>query len=189
MGNADAQAIHDFWFGTPDSDGYGVSRKEWYQGGDVFDDACRNALGSFYDAAASGALGGWTDEVVSGVALCLMLDQYPRNVFRGTPKAFATDEKAREVSHCIIESALDRDMIKVQREFVYMPFMHSEVLEDQEYCVELFTELGDANNLDFAVRHLDIIQRFGRFPHRNVILGRESTAEETEFLTQPGSSF
>lgn len=189
MGNPDAQVIHDFWFGTPDAEGYGNNRKEWYQGGDVFDDACRAALSDYYEPAASGAYDSWADAVVSGVALCLMLDQFPRNAFRGSPQAFATDAKARDVSRRIIAAGLDQDMVKVQREFTYMPFMHSEDLKDQEYCVELFTELGDANNLDFAIRHLEIIQRFARFPHRNDVLGRDSTPEEIEFLTQPGSSF
>lgn len=189
MGKADAQAIHDFWFGAPDSETYGESRKEWFQVDEAFDNACRSAMTAAFDQAESGALDGWVDETVSGVALCLLLDQYPRNAFRGTPRSFATDEQARAASHCLIAAGLDKSMMTVQRAFVYMPFMHSEELEDQEYCVELFTNLGEENNLDYAQRHLDIVKRFGRFPHRNDILGRDSTPEEAEFLTRPGSSF
>ncbi len=189
MGNADAQAIHDFWFGAPETDGYGGNRAEWYKASDEFDDACRQAMSEHYGPARSGTLDDWAEEIVSGVALCLLLDQYPRNAFRGSTQAFETDAKARQIAQHIITLGLDNDMIKVQREFVYMPFMHSENLADQDYCVELFENLGDANNLDFAVRHRDIVQQFGRFPHRNAILGRDSTAEETEFLKQPNSSF
>lgn len=189
MSNAEAQAIHDFWYGPAGSDTFGENREEWYKASDEFDDACRDAMSAQFEAAAQGALENWTDHLISGIALCLLLDQYPRNTFRGSPRAFATDAMAREASHRIISNRLDTAMIKVQREFVYMPFMHSEELEDQEYCVELFADLGDANNLDFAVRHRDIVERFGRFPHRNAILGRDSTPEELAFLTQPGSSF
>lgn len=189
MSNADAQVIHDFWFSAAGSGTYGEDREIWFKPSEEFDEACRVAMSTHYDPAASGALDHWTEEVVSGVALCLLLDQYPRNAFRGTPASFATDAKALGTSRRLIDSGLDTRMIKVQRAFVYMPFMHSENLADQEYSVSLFEALGDANNLDFAVRHRDIVQRFGRFPHRNAIFGRETTEEEVAFLTQPNSSF
>lgn len=189
MGNVEAQAIHDFWFGAPDSDIYGTDREEWFKASDEFDTACRNAMSAHYEHARSGALDRWMTDAVSGVALCLLLDQYPRNAFRGTIQAFATDSKAIRTARHIIGKGLDTQMIKVQREFVYMPFMHSESLADQDYGVSLFEALGDANNLDFAIRHRDIINRFDRFPHRNAILNRDSTKEEIEFLKQPNSSF
>lgn len=189
MGNIEAQAIHDFWFGAPESENYGKEREEWFKTSDAFDEACKQAMSEYYQPARTGALDRWTDEVVSGVVLCLLLDQYPRNAFRGTPQAFATDYQATQISHWLIGDGMDDEMIKVQREFVYMPFMHSENLPDQDYCVQLFEKLGDENNLDYAIRHRDIIAQFGRFPHRNDILGRESSAEEIEFLKQPNSSF
>ena len=189
MSNADAQAIHDFWFGSPDSEMYGEDRDEWFKSSEAFDDACRAAMSALFEPAASGSLDHWAAEVISGVALCLVLDQYPRNAFRGTAAWFATDAKALATSRRLVDGGLDTRMIKVQREFVYMPFMHSEDPADQEYSVKLFEELGDANNLDFAIRHRDIVQRFGRFPHRNEILGRESTEEEVAFLKRPNSSF
>ncbi len=189
MSNVEAQAIHDFWFGAPESDTFGKDREEWFKTSDAFDDACRLAMADHYGPAQSGLMDHWVGEVVSGVALCLVLDQYPRNAFRGTAKAFATDAKARLVSQNLIDGGLDEGMIKVQRAFVYMSFLHGEDQADQDHSVALFEELGDANNLDFAIRHRDIILRFGRFPHRNEILGRDSTAEEIEFLKQPNSSF
>jgi uncharacterized protein (DUF924 family) len=189
MGNAEAQVIHAFWFGSPDSEMYGEDLDKWFKSSEAFDDACRAVMSGHYEPAASGALDHWADAVISGVALCLILDQYPRNAFRGTAASFVTDRKAMETSRRLIDGELDGGMIKVQREFVYMPFMHSEDLADQEYSVKLFEELGDANNLAFAIRHRDIVQWFGRFPHRNEILGRINTPEEIAFLTQPNSSF
>ncbi len=187
---AQARAIHDFWFGSPNSEIYGEDRDDWFKVSDAFDDACRETMSAHYESAASVALDHWAGgEAIPGVALCLVLDQYPRNAFRGTATAFATDAKAMETSRRLIDSGSDSEMIKVQRAFVYMPFMHSEDLSDQEYGVTLFAALGDENNLDFAIRHRDIIEQFGRFPHRNEVLGRVSTAEEIDFLTQPNSSF
>lgn len=189
MGNVEAQTIHDFWFGAVGSDIYGNDRKEWFNATAAFDDDCRQVMAACYEPAQSGALGHWVNEVVSGVALCLLLDQYPRNAFRGTPRAFASDDRARQVSQSLIDNELDATMIKVQRAFVYMPFMHAEDMAGQDRSVALFETLGDANNLDFAIRHREIIERFGRFPHRNAILGRKSTPEEIAFLKQPNSSF
>jgi uncharacterized protein (DUF924 family) len=121
----------------------------------------------------------------------ILLDQFPRNIFRGDPRSYATDRKAQEMAQYAVDHALDRELPEFQRMFLYMPFMHSEDLEHQRRSVELFRGLGDGetDSSDYAVRHMEIIERFGRFPHRNEVLGRQTTPEEAEFLTQPGSSF
>jgi uncharacterized protein (DUF924 family) len=120
----------------------------------------------------------------------ILLDQFPRNMFRGTAEAFASDAKAREIANLALESGHDHDLAQEERLFLYLPLEHSEELADQERCVELMRALDETPLWhDYAVRHRDIIARFGRFPHRNAVLGRDSTAEECEFLMQPGSSF
>lgn len=123
------------------------------------------------------------------LASIILLDQFPRNMFRNTPKSFATDSKAISISRSAIEQGAEFSLNETEKMFLYMPFMHSENLEEQLYCVELYTKLGREENLKFAIAHKDIIERFGRFPHRNEILGRNSTDEEIEFLKQDGSSF
>jgi uncharacterized protein (DUF924 family) len=123
--------------------------------------------------------------------LCILLDQVPRNIFRGTPRAFATDAQARAVARHAVERGFDLAIEdKDRRLFLYLPLEHSEDLADQERCVSLCRErIGDAEYLRYVVRHRDIVARFGRFPHRNAILGRASTAEEEAFLNEPLSSF
>ncbi|HVY42490.1 MAG TPA: DUF924 family protein [Hyphomicrobiaceae bacterium] len=123
------------------------------------------------------------------LAAVIALDQFPRNMFRGTPRAFATDPLALALAKDAVAAGLDRGMVKNERLFLYLPFEHSENLADQHRSVELFATLGDDELLRHAVAHKAIIERFGRFPHRNSILGRPSTPEEEEFLRQPGSSF
>ncbi|MCY1012744.1 DUF924 domain-containing protein [Nannocystis pusilla] len=124
------------------------------------------------------------------MALVILLDQFPRNMFRGTPEAFASDAKAREVANAALDAGHEHALTQEERLFLYLPLEHSEELADQERCVELMRALDETPMwLDYAVRHRDVIARFGRFPHRNAVLGRESTAEECEFLMQPGSSF
>ena len=119
----------------------------------------------------------------------IVLDQFPRNIHRGTPDAFASDATALALAAGLIAKGGDRELSEVERQFLYMPYQHAEDLSVQERSLELFRALGNANVLDFATRHRDIIARFGRFPHRNVIVGRASTPEEVAFLQQPGSSF
>jgi len=135
----------------------------------------------------------WQQTPHSGLALIVLLDQFPRNMFRGDPRAFATDPLAREVATHLIQHNLDQQLLPVERSFVYMPFMHSEVLADQQRSVTLFRQLAQErpylNSVSYALKHQEIIERFGRFPHRNAVLGRSSTPEEVEFLQQPGSSF
>jgi uncharacterized protein (DUF924 family) len=123
----------------------------------------------------------------------VLLDQFPRNMFRGDPRAFATDSLAREVATFLLQAGSDKRLLPIERMFVYLPFMHSENLADQRQSVTLFQQLAQERDylaaVSYAIQHMEIIERFGRFPHRNAILGRPSTAEEVEFLKQSGSSF
>nr|WP_199303180.1 DUF924 family protein [Oscillatoria sp. FACHB-1406] len=184
--------ILDFWFGSPEASDYGKMRQVWFSKNDEFDAAVQH-LSPAYQQAAAGELDDWQNQPLSCLALIILLDQFPRNLFRSQPQAFATDAKALSVAKSAVERGFDRDLIPAQRWFIYLPFEHSENLADQERCIQLFTQLeGDPESkipIDFAHRHKAVIDRFGRFPHRNSILGRESTPEEIEFLTQPDSSF
>ena len=187
------EAILNFWFGHPEEISYGKPRQVWFEANPEFDRALQNAFMSEYQWAATGELEDWKASPRSCLALILLLDQFPRNVFRGTPQAFATDRQALATARYAIKHQFDCQLLPVQRWFIYLPLEHSETLDDQQQSVELFTQLKDdpdsAEPIAFAIQHRDIIQRFGRFPHRNQILGRETTPEEAEFLKQPGSSF
>ena len=132
--------------------------------------------------------GEWLDAPGECLARIVVLDQFPRNIFRGTPQAFATDALALAAARHAIASSYDRDWLRVEKIFGYLPFEHSEALADQELACELMRPLGE-EQYDYALRHKAIIERFGRFPHRNAILGRKSTPDEIEFLKQPGSGF
>ena len=138
---------------------------------------------------AQGELAARAAEPRGALASCLVLDQLPRNLFRGTPRAFAYDPLARAIARRTVAAGLDRQLDAKARLFLYLPFEHSEEIADQREAVRLCEELGNAGWLDYARRHLVIIERFGRFPHRNAILGRVSTPEEVAFLREPGSSF
>ncbi len=185
--------ILDFWFGSPQAVDYGKERSFWFTKNLEFDQELRLRFLPDYEQAAGGELDYLQDSPLGYLALILLLDQFGRNMFRGTPKSFATDAKALSVARKAIDRGCDRVLLPVQRWFIYLPFEHSENLADQERCVELFATLSDdpasANTIDYAIRHKAVIERFGRFPHRNKILGRETTLAEAEFLTQPGSSF
>ncbi len=187
------QEILDFWFGGEDDPGYGEFREAWFQKNEDFDNEVQTRFRTDYEQAAAGKLDSWRDEAHSALALVILLDQFPRNMFRGDGQTHATDEKALETAEYAIERALDRELPAFQRMFLYMPFMHSEDVGVQRRSVEIFerlaTEDGAPDLTSYAVGHRDIVERFGRFPHRNAILGRETTPEEAEFLTQPGSSF
>ncbi|MBT3556410.1 MAG: DUF924 domain-containing protein [Rhodospirillales bacterium] len=182
-------AMMAVWFGARDSAEFGEQRKEWWGAFEDFDAAIRETLLPHVGSAARGDLDHWISDVDGGLVLIILLDQVPRNMFRGTAQAFATDTKAVEVARQYLDLGFDQLLLAAQRTFAYLPFEHSENIADQDYSVALFTELGDASNLDFAVRHQEVVERFGRFPHRNEFLGRTSTPEELQFLTQPNSSF
>lgn len=181
--------VLDFWFGAPDSSEFGQRRKVWFKVDPAFDESVRAQFGNDADTAGGGGHDSLADDAEGSLALIVMLDQFPRNLFRGSARAFATDAKALGVARAAVAEGFDRQFNLVQRCFVYLPFEHSEDLTDQEQSVQLFEALGDADYLDYTIRHRDIIQRFGRFPHRNAVLGRASTPEEKAFLEQPGSSF
>jgi uncharacterized protein (DUF924 family) len=188
-----AQEILDFWFGKSNSPEFGKSQKKWFEKNVDFDSEVRSRFLSQYELAVSGQLDSWQDSAQECLALIIILDQFSRNMFRGTSQAFATDSKALIAADRAVKNKFDRSLLAVQRWFLYLPFEHSENIEHQQKSVELFSQLGgDSENemvIDYARRHLEIIERFGRFPHRNQILGRETTPEEAEFLKQPGSGF
>lgn len=159
---------------------------KWFGGGVEFDDACRAALGDAHFAAARCELDGWMAEADSALALVLLLDQIPRNIFRGSGHAFATDGVARLVAAQAIAQGFDARVESAMRFFFYLPFEHSEEMDDQQHSVELVTALGNKDLLGYATAHRDVIARFGRFPHRNAALGRISTPEEQAWLDAGG---
>lgn len=187
------QSVLAFWFGTPDAPDYGRPRREWFAKSAAFDALVRTRFAGTLEAAARGELEGWCATPAGALALVIVLDQFPRNIHRGTARAFATDAPALRTARDMVARGDDRLLLPVQRHFVYLPFEHAENLAMQEESVRLFETLrGDPHSeeaIDYAYRHHAIIERFGRFPHRNAMLGRPSTTEEIEFLRQPGSGF
>ena len=160
----------------------------WYTPDDVFDaEVCQRFL-SLWQRAAAGELLSWETSDDGTLALVIVLDQFPRNMFRGDARTYASDRLAREVAHRAIGRGVDTRIDGALREFLYLPLMHSEHLPDQLHCIELSRAAGHAENLKWAEHHADIIRRFGRFPHRNQILGRANTSEEQAFLDQGGFS-
>lgn len=178
VGNISPAGILAFW--------RAAGRDRWYQRSDAFDAEIRRRFLALWQRAAAGELASWEDSDEGALALVIVLDQFPRNMFRGTPEAFASDPLAREVALRAIDRGVDRRIDPVLLEFLYLPFMHSEHLPDQLHCVALFENTDNAENLKYAREHADIIQRFGRFPHRNRLLGRDTTAEEQAFLDSGG---
>lgn len=178
---------------SPDDPSYGKPRQIWFTKKPDFDQKLQTRFMKDYQKAAAGYLDEWIDLPETCLALILLLDQFPRNMFRGTPEAFATDWEALSAAHHAVAQGYDRELMPVQRWFIYCPFKHSENLEHQLKSVELFKKLSDdpdsAGAIEYAIRHLEVIERFRRFPDRNAILGRASTPEEIEFLLHPGSSF
>ena len=159
---------------------------KWFNGGADFDAECRNRFLDAHFAAARREFADWIDEAEGALALLLLLDQIPRNVFRGSGHAFATDGLARDIARDAIEAGFDQRVDPALRLFFYMPFEHSEDMADQDRSLRLFAAMGDAGYLDYARRHREVISRFGRFPHRNAALGRTSTPEEQAWLDAGG---
>jgi uncharacterized protein (DUF924 family) len=189
-----AKAVYDFWFGGPERNEFGQSRKAWFVKDPTFDEEIRRCFLVTFDSAERGELQHWRAAPQECLSLIILLDQFPRNMFRDTPRAFATDAKALDAARFAVEQNYDQQVIPLERIFFYLPFEHSESLRDQSRCVELVEALVDADPkradfLDYAKRHRDVIAQFGRFPHRNRILGRSDSVTESEFLKQPGSSF
>ncbi len=188
----DPRTVLDFWFGTEGSPASGTVRDLWFTKSEATDAEIRERFGATIDAALQGQLDHWALSADGTLALILVLDQFTRNVFRDTPRAFAGDAAALGYARHLVYSGADQHYGTLQRWFIYMPFEHSESLVDQYESVRLFAALADDGEgapLDWARKHFDVIRRFGRFPHRNAILGRASTPEETEFLSRPGSRF
>lgn len=189
-------AVLDFWFGAPPlaASTYAQRRKVWFGKQPDFDATIQQQFRAVYDQAAAGALHSWQQTPSGCLALILVLDQFSRNMFRDTPNAFATDPQALEIAQFSVERGFDLTMEPIQQVFVYLPFEHSEDRHHQAQSVQFFQQIVDQDPgltdvLDYALRHQAVIEQFGRFPHRNRILGRTSTPEEAEFLQQPGSAF
>jgi len=170
-----ASELLDFWFSQR-------AAKYWFNSTPEFDQELRDKFMATYHAAVACELDSWQDTVQGALALVIIFDQLPLNMFRGQAESFATEQRAREVASHAIEHDFDQSLPDKQKAFLYMPFMHSEVLADQELSVALYAEANLQHNLRFARHHMDIVRRFGRFPHRNRILGRESSAEELAYL-------
>jgi uncharacterized protein (DUF924 family) len=184
-------AILDFWFGRPGSAEYGTERDFWFRKDAAFDAALWQRFGSGIEAALAGGFSEWSSPRGT-LARVLLLDQFTRNSFRDTPRAFAGDALALSLAAEAVDRGDDRTLVNVERWFMYMPFQHAESLAAQERSCALFRALSDdglGSPLRWAEKHAEVIRRFGRFPHRNAILGRASTPEETAFLAAPGSRF
>lgn len=189
-----ADAVLDFWFGAPGGAEFGTARKAWFRKDAAFDAAVRERFGALVERALRGELEAWADAPRSALAQILLLDQFTRNAFRGTARSFAGDARALAAATRMVGSRQDESLPPFMRGFVYLPFEHAEGVAMQDDAIRLFTRLvGEApehaDMLYYAHRHRAVIERFGRFPHRNETLGRHSTAEEMSFVKQPGSSF
>lgn len=183
MEDPEIARVLGFWFGE-------LEQKDYWTRNDELDQRIRDEFGELFERAAAGELDSWQDTPEGALALVIVLDQFPRNMFRGNPKTWATDQKALAIAERAIERELDLKLPKDRCMFLYMPFEHSEDLMVQERSLEIFKRLDlEADTYGFVVRHHEIIELFGRFPHRNAVLGRESTPEEIAFLEEPNSSF
>lgn len=174
--------IIDFWFRD-------IDEAAWWRKSAAFDTQLRERFGACHELACTGGLWPWRESAHGRLAEVIVLDQFSRNIHRDTPQAFAQDGMALVLAQELIRSGLAAPFSLRERGVLYLPFMHSESLAMQDESVRLYSEPGLDGQLDFALQHRDIIARFGRFPHRNAILGRESTAEELAFLREPGSAF
>lgn len=171
-----------FWFEE-------IEPKQWWVADDAFDHALATRFGALWEQARQGELHAWRGQPRGRLAEVIVLDQFSRNIKRGTPQAFAQDGMALALAQEAIAAGVESQLSAVERSFLYLPFMHSESAAIHQWAERLYRQNGLPDNLDFELRHKAIIDRFGRYPHRNGILGRESSAEELAFLEQPGSSF
>jgi uncharacterized protein (DUF924 family) len=186
-----SEGVLDFWFGP--REGRGKARAEWFKKDDAFDAQIRERFAELHAKAARRELEAWRASAEPMLALVIVLDQFSRNLYRGDARAFAQDAHARECAREALARSDDLRLLPVERQFLYMPFEHSEEPFDQDLAVDLMRSLeafAETRGLtDWAERHRVIVRRFGRFPHRNAALGRASTPDEAEFLKQPGSGF
>jgi uncharacterized protein (DUF924 family) len=176
------EEVLTFWFSE-------TSPKQWWQADAAFDTAVRERFGTLHRSAHLGELWQWRKDPRGRLAEIIVLDQFPRNMYRGTPEAFASDAMALALAQEALAGRHDVILPPKERAFLYMPYQHSESRLVQQESVQLFETLGEKEQYDFALQHKAIIDKFGRFPHRNSICNRQSTVEEAEFLKQPGSSF
>jgi len=191
-----ATKILTFWFDAPDAPNsqYGQQRKVWFRKDPEFDQQIRERFLEPYELARQGHLDNWQQSPRTALALTILLDQFPRNMFRGTPRSFEADGQALQIAQRAIAQHYDQVLLPVERMFFYLPFEHSENLHHQNQAVSHFEQLVRVApalqpTLDYAYRHQEVIEQFGRFPHRNAILKRPSTPEEVAFLQEPGSRF
>ena len=186
-----APEVLTFWFG--EGADYGKRHKRWFEKDAAFDARVAQRWRKLHEEMLQRKHRDWLDDPCSCLARIIVLDQFPRNIYRGTARAFSSDALALEAAKHLVDRGWDRDFLPVERMFAYLPFEHSESLADQDRACELceplkpFPETADVPR--YAYAHRDIVRRFGRFPHRNTALGRSSTPEEIEFLKQPGSGF
>jgi uncharacterized protein (DUF924 family) len=190
---SNAQAVLDFWFGAPGTATHGRPRPEWFRKDAAFDDEIRRRFAALHAAAALGECERWKDAPGPLLALIVVLDQFSRNLYRDDPRAFSQDAQALAAARLMIANGWDLGRLPVERQFAYLPFEHSEDLAMQDRAFELFAPLEaypETKGLsEWSEKHRAIIRRFGRFPHRNAVLGRVSTPEEIAFLREPGSRF
>lgn len=174
----EAKKVIDFW--------QKAGPEKWFISDPDFDEDIKTLFGCAPEQALSGTYDKWGEQASECLAFILVLDQFPRNIFRGSPKAFAFDEAAKTAAQKIIDQGFDQNYQLPLKRFLYLPFMHSEKLEDQRYCIELCEKANDPDGVKFGQIHLDVIEKFARFPHRNEVLGRQSTPEELKFLKDGG---
>jgi len=180
--NGKVQAVNVFWFKE-------LTQKDWWVKSEKLDAEIKSRFGELHEMAKEGKLESVRNTPEARLAEIIILDQFSRNIYRNKPEAFACDGLALSLAQEAVANGDDMKLAQQQRHFLYMPYMHSESLEVHDQAVKLFEKLGSEDALKFEHAHREIIVRFGRYPHRNKILGRESTQEELEFLSQPGSSF
>lgn len=173
------EPVLDFWFDE-------LEPAQWFKRDEGVDEAIRTRFAETYEAARARPAAELATDPRTALAAVIVLDQFPRNMFRDSPRAFESDAHARTVTDAAIAAGHDTELTEDERHFLYMPFMHSEALSDQDRCIDLFTALGKEDGIKYAHLHRDVIVRFGRFPHRNAVLGRQSTTEEQKHLDAHG---
>ncbi|MEM9101187.1 MAG: DUF924 family protein [Pseudomonadota bacterium] len=174
--------ILTFWFEETPSE-------KWWKKDEAFDALIKKRFGDLHEQACCGELFEWRKEAKGALAEIIILDQFSRNIYRDQALAFVNDSLALSLAQFAIEKGLEQSLSNTEKHFLYLPFMHSESIKIHNIAIELFTALGNENLLGFELKHKKIIEQFGRYPHRNQVLGRKSTAEELEFLRGPNSSF